>query len=399
MLSPGATAAATQAAVQAAMINVKSGQTLLFAAGTYQFTDQLSLSVPGVTMKGASKDTVIFDFSGQTTGAPNGIFVTAGDFILDGFTIKDSKGDAVRVQGTDPDHLVQNVTLRNTKVFWSAGSVSANPGYALYPTTAQNVLIENNEVHNASDACLYVGQSKNIMIRNNVVSECENGIEVENSTGAEVMGNMVTNNVGGILVFNLPNLPVKIGSMTVVHDNVVMGNNHDKFPADPSGTGALTPPGTGMVIFSADSTEMRNNTVMGNDSTAVLVISCATAALVSGNSTYCNDPGYNSYMKGAYIHDNTFQGNGTHPLDVYLAFVNAGGTLEEIIWDGQVDPADPDVYGDNKLCIQNNGDNTFIQADPQKLGTSDPTRISTDLTPHDCTHPAVPSINVTWGME
>lgn len=399
MLSPQSTAAATQTAVQTAMINVKSGQTLLFTAGTYQFTDQLSLSVAGVTMKGASKDTVILDFSQQGNGGGNGIFVTAGDFIIDGFTIKDTKGDAVRVQGTDPQHLVKNVTMRNTKVFWSAGSVPDNPGYALYPTTAENVLIENNEVHNASDACLYVGQSKNIMIRNNVVSECENGIEVENSTGAEVMNNTVTNNVGGILVFNLPNLPVKIGSMTVVHDNIVMGNNHAKFPADPEGTGALTPPGTGMVIFSADQTEMRNNMVMGNSSTAVLVISCPTAALVSGNASYCNDPGYNSYMKGAYIHDNTFQANGTDPLDIYAVFKNAQGHLEEIIWDGQVDPADPDPYGDNKLCIKNNGDDTFVQSDPQGIATGGAVRISTDLAPHDCTHPAVPSINVTWGME
>src|SRR5262249_62067919 len=106
-----------------------------------------------------------------------------------------TRGSAVRVDNST------NVTFRNVKVEWTHGLSMSNGGYAVYPVGSTNVLVENCEVHGASDAGIYVGQSKNIMVRGNTVSMNVNGIEIENSAGAEVMNNMVTDNTGGILIF------------------------------------------------------------------------------------------------------------------------------------------------------------------------------------------------------
>src|SRR5215470_10603370 len=63
--------------VQAALINAKTGDTIHFAEGTFMFSDEQSLSVPGVTLKGAGIDKTILDFSGQAHGGSgNGVYVT-----------------------------------------------------------------------------------------------------------------------------------------------------------------------------------------------------------------------------------------------------------------------------------------------------------------------------------
>ena len=51
------------------------------------------------------------------------------------------------------------------------------------------------------------------------------GIEIENSRDALVTSNFVTRNTGGILVFDLPSLPVMGGGNVVIERNLVTGND------------------------------------------------------------------------------------------------------------------------------------------------------------------------------
>src|SRR6185369_12957100 len=81
----------------------------------------------------------------------------------------------------------------------------------------------------ASDAGIYVGQSTQIVLRDNRAEMNVAGIEIENSTYADVYNNTATNNTGGILVFNLPGLPVKDGRKTRVYSNHIHDNNTDNF--------------------------------------------------------------------------------------------------------------------------------------------------------------------------
>src|SRR6185436_8691984 len=98
-----------------------------------------------------------------------------------------------------------------------------------YPVLSEDVLIEDCVAIGASDAGIYVGQSKNIIVRGSRAERNVAGIEIENSVGADVYGNVATQNTGGILVFNLPDLELKNGHGTRVFKNEVFENNHPNF--------------------------------------------------------------------------------------------------------------------------------------------------------------------------
>src|SRR5207344_1975468 len=87
------------------------------------------------------------------------------------------------------------------------------------------------DVTGASDSGLYVGQSKNIIVRNNSVHGNVTGIEIENSDDAWVTGNHVYDNTAGILVFVMPNLEKHNGQNTIVENNQIEANNRDNFGA------------------------------------------------------------------------------------------------------------------------------------------------------------------------
>src|SRR3546814_1386139 len=91
---------------------------------------------------------------------------------------------------------------------WTGGPSTDNGAYGLYPVQVDNVLIEDSVVKGASDAGIYVGQSTNIIVRNNRAEGNVAGIEIENSTGADVYGNTTTGKTGGILVFKIGRAPV-----------------------------------------------------------------------------------------------------------------------------------------------------------------------------------------------
>ena len=77
----------------------------------------------------------------------------------------------------------------------------------------------------ASDAGVYVGQSEQIIVRNTRAEFNVAGIEIENSYDADVYNNIATNNTGGILIFDLPNLPKQGGKNVRVFQNKSFKDN------------------------------------------------------------------------------------------------------------------------------------------------------------------------------
>lgn len=376
-----------QTKVQTALINAKPGDTITFKAGTYAFKEELSLTVSGVTLKGESRDTVIFDFAQQTTGNANGF--SARDvtgLVIDGITFRDSVGDGVRIERS------KNITVRNVKVLWTGGSATDNGAYGIYPVRVENILIDNVDVRGASDAGIYVGQSMKAVVKNSHVEGNMTGIEIENTDDAEVVGNTAVDNVSGILVFNLPNLGRKTGSRTKVHDNTIMANNRAPFAVAGSIV-SYVPPGTGMIMLANDDGEVHNNTITGNKSTGIIVVSCATVEILTEGAVNCADSMYDPYEEGLYVHDNTFSGNATTPVDTLAAWwLDRSKPFFDILWDGITDPSKPNADGKLNLCIQNNGSATFAQINTSQPGTV----VSTSLETHACTHPALPAVQVTW---
>jgi len=371
--------------VQTAMIEIESGGTIAFGAGTFRFTTDLSMDVDGVTIKGAGADATILSFKGQTSGA-QGILITGNDFLIHDLAIEDTAGDSLKILGS------KGVTIRDVRVEWTAGPLATNGAYGLYPVQCEDVLIEDSAVEGASDAGIYVGQSHRIVVRNNRAAFNVAGIEIENSTLADVYGNLATNNTGGVLVFNLPGLDIANGAGTRVYTNEIVENNTENF-APPGNIVGKVPTGTGIAILAAHQVEVFDNDIRDHKSINIGVISYVPI----GSFT---DPQYDQYPTAIYIHDNRLAGTADVPTgELGAAMITAIGELRpngpfivpDIAWDGVVDPMrTPGAAGD-KICIRGNGDADFINlAWPLNMGDLP----SESMAPHDCTHAPLPAVDL-----
>ena len=77
--------------LQLQLIEAQPGDTIEIPPGRHEMTRSLSLSVPGVTIRGAGMDRSILSFSGQLQGA-EGLLVTADDFVIEDLAIENTIG-------------------------------------------------------------------------------------------------------------------------------------------------------------------------------------------------------------------------------------------------------------------------------------------------------------------
>lgn len=356
--------------VQTELINSKSGDTVCFCPGTYEFTKELTLTTTNVGVKGVGKKNtdVVLDFKNQTEGK-DAFGVTADGFSVQNLSLKNSHGDGIVVTGAT------GVTFRNIKVSWDAGSVTANGAYAIYPVQSKNVLVEDSEVVGAADSGLYVGQCTNAIVRNNKVHGNVAGIEFENTTNGEAYGNESWDNAAGILVFALPNLDKKDSVETNVHDNNVHDNNRVNF-AEQGSIVSNVPTGTGMLVLAADQVDIHKNTIKDNVTTGVLLLSYTTVEQLLTPKPKA-DPQTSPYSHSIYIHDNTFSGNGTQPRSILRTWNIV--PLEDVIWDGAQDPA-----ASIDLCLGTTNVPSFRDIHVPDGGLSDPSVHSTDSSAYRC---------------
>ena len=262
---PSAPALSFEEALQEQLILAEPGDLILIPAGIHELTRSLSLNVPGVTIRGEGIDTSILSFKNQIQGA-EGLLVNADDFVIEDVAIEDTVGDALKINESN------NITIRNVRTEWTGGALTSNGAYGIYPVQSSNILIEGAVAIGASDAGIYVGQSTRIIVRNSVAEYNVAGIEIENSTFADVYNNIATNNTGGILVFDLPNLPVQGGRNTRVFNNHIANNNTANFAPEGNIVGDV-PAGTGLMILANDNIEVFGNQFTDNDSAQIIIVS------------------------------------------------------------------------------------------------------------------------------
>ena len=304
--------------LQALLIGVEEGGVVELPEGTIQLVDGLSLDVGSVTLRGAGQDKTILDFSGQT-GAGEGLLVTSDDVIIEGFTMRDTKGDGIKSKGAD------RITYRDLTIEWTGGPDEANGAYGVYPVESTDVLVERVTVRGASDAGSYVGQSDNIVVRDSLAEFNVAGIEIENSTRADVYNNTVTNNTGGILVFDLPDLPKVGGHSTRIFGNQIFDNNTRNF-APPGNIVASVPSGTGIIVQANDKVEIFDNTLTDNRTAHVLLVAY---------SPEFEDARYNPLPRNVYITQNVYENGGYEPQgDLQMLAMLMGGSLPDIVSDG-----------------------------------------------------------------
>lgn len=302
-----------------ALILAEPGDTVTIAAGRYNLVDGLSLDVDEVTVRGEGADRTVLSFKGQA-GAGEGLLVTSDRVVLEDFAVEDTKGDGVKSKGSD------QITFRNLRVEWTGGPKPENGAYGVYPVSSRNVLIEGVTVRGASDAGIYVGQSEDIIVRNSVAEYNVAGIEIENSYRADVYGNTARHNTGGILIFDLPNLPVQGGHDIRVFDNDVMDNDTPNFAPEGNIVG-IVPKGMGVMVMANRNVHVFGNRFDRNGTTHVLI------------AAYPNDYEDDAYMfvpRGVYVHGNTYgEGGGEPDGEVGKIISDVSGTpVPDIVWDG-----------------------------------------------------------------
>ena len=373
--APTESAVSFEEAFQTQLIQANPGDVIELPAGVHEMTRSLSLTVPGVTIRGAGMDQSILSFRNQIQGA-EGLLVTADDFVIEDLAIEDTVGDALKVNNSN------NVVIRRVRTEWTNGPDSENGAYGIYPVQSRNILIEDSVAIGAADAGIYVGQSSRIIVRNCRAEYNVAGIEIENSTFADVYDNVATNNTGGILVFDLPNLEVQGGQATRVFNNLIESNNTSNF-APPGAIVGNVPAGTGLLVLANDNIEVFENLFADNNSVNIMVYS-----FVLGGRTI-DDPNYDPYPEQIHIHNNTFDGGGTVPAHTLLSawHEQTGENSPNIVWGGLMKEG---ASLENLICLGENAGQSFMNLN----GGSDPAMVSTDLSPHRCSLPSLAPVEL-----
>lgn len=271
--------------------------------------------------------------------------------------------------------LADGFILKKVKAEWTGPPSKNNGAYALYPVQCTNVLIDSCVAIGASDAGIYVGQSKHVIVRNSRAYHNVAGIEIENTLYADVYNNEATGNTGGILIFDLPNLVQKKGGHVRVFNNHIHHNNYPNFAPKGNIVGKV-PLGTGVMVLATNNVEIFNNRIINNRTASTAIVSYYISEIPIRDASYYPFPDH------IYIHDNSYsrkKQRTTMKGRMGLMFrlkVRFGKNVPHIIYDGIVD----EKATHSAICIRNNENQSMgnIKAGNKFKG------ITRDMAPYDC---------------
>ena len=245
--------------IQAAVDASQPGDTVKVPAGTYR--ENVLVTKNGITIEG-SPDAVLdgAGLSGDTGihAAPAPPASEIKGFWIRGLTIRNYSGNGV---------LIENG--RDFAV--SGGTYVGNGEYGIFALNSADGRIEGNFVSGSNDTAIYVGQSRRIVVRDNVARESTVGIEVENSVRVTVFLNRCIGNSAGVLVDVLPGLDETVTNDVTVRQNLILANNRPNPVTDPSDILSLLPSGVGLLNVGGDGLTAAGNIVTGNDSAGILI--------------------------------------------------------------------------------------------------------------------------------
>ena len=342
--------------IQEALILANPGDIVHISEGFYKLEDSLSIDIDNLTLQGDGINKTILSFKDQMSGA-QGLSVTSDGVTLQDFAVEDAKGDAIKVKG------VHGISFIRVRTEWTNGPDELNGAYGLYPVESKNVLIDSCVAIGASDAGIYVGQSENIIVKNSRTEFNVAGIEIENSYYADVFDNHAENNTGGILVFDLPDIPQQGGHHVRVFRNKSINNNTDNFAPEGNIVGEV-PRGTGIIIQANSHVEIFENDIGGNDTVNIAIVTY-------GYET--EDENYYPHPRAIQVHNNRFTKSGNNPdLETgelaKILYELSDKNMPDIFWDGIL-PMKQIIFGqpdDEKLILGDNGSATFLTINPIK---------------------------------
>ncbi|MGR3809654.1 parallel beta-helix domain-containing protein [Jiulongibacter sp. NS-SX5] len=344
---------AIQKEIQTKFILAEDGDEIEIREGRFEISSTLSIEgKKNIIIKGAGIGKTVLDFKDQTDGAEGIRISNMKNVTLQDLSVLNASGDAVKAMN------VKDVKFLRVETSWEGKPKASNGAYGLYPVMCKGVHIEGCIARGASDAGIYVGQSKNIIVKESIARENVAGIEIENSLNAEVFDNTAIGNTGGILVFDLPDLVQKKGGNVKVFDNHIEANNYKNFAPKGNIVGKV-PPGTGVLILATSDVEVYDNLIRNNRTLGIGVISYFTT------ENPINDDEYDPYPKKISIHDNEFErkaqkttGKGRFGK-MYRLVLKFGKDVPFIHWDGIRNPDDKTWV----LCVEDNVNESFVNLD------------------------------------
>lgn len=365
--------------LQTQLILAEDGDTIEWPEGKFVLNNTLSLDAKSnITIRGAGPGKTVLSFKNQKQGAEGLKITNAQNIVLQDFTIEDSKGDLIKTQ------QVRGLAFRNITAQWTGKPSKNNGSYALYPVQCQNVRIENCTAIGASDAGIYVGQSDSVWVYNCRAEYNVAGIEIENTTHAWVYDNVSVNNTGGILVFDLPDLPKKRGGHVRIWNNRVEKNNYRNFAPKGNIVGKV-PPGTGVMILATHDVQVYDNQILHNKTASTAIVSY----YITENPI--KDKDYIPYPSAVAVYGNKYSEGKRMPTWKnklgFLFWLKFGRKTPHILYDGIQNPAylatDGSVKPEHRICIRDNQNGSFanLKADKKFKG------ITRDLQAYNCSIP------------
>jgi parallel beta-helix repeat protein len=247
--------------------------------------------------------------------------------------------------------------------------------------------VENVEVIGASDAGIYVGQCTRAIVRSNIVRGNVIGIEVENTTEADVYDNTIEDNSLGVLAIILPNLEKKDGGKVLIRDNRISGNDRENF-AVPDTTAGSIPPGAGILLMAMKDVEIRDNMIGDQSGPGIFIASYEVFELLS--LMFSNDDETDKWPERVYVHGNTIEDTGAEPMgDWALLELDP---FPPVFWDGVLAPG-VDTQAAMEICLGDEEQMSFI-----KIGTGSIDDLflveeqTDDVTDHMCTIDPLPEL-------
>ena len=344
-----------------ALTDIPDNSVVVLPKGSFAISSTITVTdATGITITGHGMHATKLDFS--TATEDDGIKFAGGtDITIRDLGVYEVPKNGIKADGVNGIHITYTAAVWETDLEEGGGD---NGAYGLYPVSSQNVLMENNYSKGSADAGIYVGQSNNIVVRNNIAEHNVAGIEIENSTKADVYNNDAFDNAAGILSFDLPGLPQAYGGGVRIFSNNTYDNNTTNVGA---GAVSLAPSGTGILIFATSDVEIYNNTITDNDTAGIEIASyiLADENVVDYGTNYGATivNGWSPLIKNINIHDNTFKNNS-------LASPPKAGLLQTIIAGyqsaynatGSAQAAPAIIYGGIGELLSNAGELTDFDA-------------------------------------
>lgn len=294
--------------IQDAVDKARPGDTVLISSGTYN--EGVVVKRNNITIRGEGQGDTRPVLDGQKQ-IGNGIIACGDQFVVENLIVKNYQANGILTNGSD------GVTLRD--IF-----ADSTGEYGLFPVHSKHILMENNVVTGASDAALYIGQSENVIVRNNEAYGNVTGLEFENTSTGVAENNYLHDNTSGLLVFVLPDLARKETTNNKLVNNRIIGNNLENF-GKPGSIVSQVPPGVGVVLLGPDGTEITNNEIRDNRSAAIALVSLHTFFSDRKDFDVGTEPENN------HIYNNNLVNNAydAHPVAKKFGF-----PAVPLIWDG-----------------------------------------------------------------